>query len=289
MIYFVDFLFYFFSLLLFFLLLFVHFFSFFLFFFFFFKQKTAYEMLRSLVGSEMCIRDSHKLIKDGRKTTAEEQFGPFNDEHDAVVLGRGWGKKRVKCGELSMMFTITTTSDKPSDKIEPTDLIARNAVKYVCRVYLMSCSHLAAKDNSIFGSASDPYPVFILSDGSENNDKKKIVKMKCADDRKYQTLNPEYFIMRELSGELPQHGNLRVEIFDWDRIGSDELIGYTDINLEDRWFSCRGYPERRESTLAPGSYTEKRTLVDPQGQAQGRIEMWAVSYTHLTLPTKRIV
>ena len=27
--------------------------------FFFFKQKTAYEMLRSLVGSEMCIRDSH--------------------------------------------------------------------------------------------------------------------------------------------------------------------------------------------------------------------------------------
>ena len=25
--------------------------------FFFFKQKSAYEMLRSLVGSEMCIRD----------------------------------------------------------------------------------------------------------------------------------------------------------------------------------------------------------------------------------------
>ena len=30
---------------------------FFLLYFFFFKQKTAYEMLRSLVGSEMCIRD----------------------------------------------------------------------------------------------------------------------------------------------------------------------------------------------------------------------------------------
>ena len=28
--------------------------------FFFFKQKTAYEMLRSLVGSEMCIRDREK-------------------------------------------------------------------------------------------------------------------------------------------------------------------------------------------------------------------------------------
>ena len=28
---------------------------------FFFKQKTAYEMLRSLVGSEMCIRDSDRI------------------------------------------------------------------------------------------------------------------------------------------------------------------------------------------------------------------------------------
>eukprot|EP00658_Telonema_sp_P-2_P015871 TRINITY_DN16132_c0_g1_i7.p1 TRINITY_DN16132_c0_g1~~TRINITY_DN16132_c0_g1_i7.p1 ORF type:complete len:199 (+),score=29.14 TRINITY_DN16132_c0_g1_i7:23-619(+) len=31
-------------------------------FFFFFKQKTAYEMLRSLVGSEMCIRDRIKTL-----------------------------------------------------------------------------------------------------------------------------------------------------------------------------------------------------------------------------------
>eukprot|EP00658_Telonema_sp_P-2_P085712 TRINITY_DN9830_c0_g1_i1.p1 TRINITY_DN9830_c0_g1~~TRINITY_DN9830_c0_g1_i1.p1 ORF type:complete len:247 (-),score=95.15 TRINITY_DN9830_c0_g1_i1:643-1383(-) len=34
--------------------------------FFFFKQKTAYEMLRSLVGSEMCIRDSINAEYGGR-------------------------------------------------------------------------------------------------------------------------------------------------------------------------------------------------------------------------------
>ena len=34
------------------------FFLFFYLFFFFFKHKTAYEMLRGLVCSEMCIRDS---------------------------------------------------------------------------------------------------------------------------------------------------------------------------------------------------------------------------------------
>src|SRR5428012_20875 len=32
-------------------------FCFFFFFFFFFQQKTAYEIMPSLVGSEMCIRD----------------------------------------------------------------------------------------------------------------------------------------------------------------------------------------------------------------------------------------
>ncbi len=31
--------------------------------FFFFKKKTAYEMLRSLVGSEMCIRDRVGVAK----------------------------------------------------------------------------------------------------------------------------------------------------------------------------------------------------------------------------------
>src|SRR5450756_2203437 len=32
-----------------------------MFFFFFFKQKTAYEIMPSLVGSEMCIRDRYIL------------------------------------------------------------------------------------------------------------------------------------------------------------------------------------------------------------------------------------
>ena len=47
--------------------------------FFFFKQKTAYEMLRSLVGSEMCIRDSHRdratFIGDRRARNRLELLG----------------------------------------------------------------------------------------------------------------------------------------------------------------------------------------------------------------------
>eukprot|EP00658_Telonema_sp_P-2_P030167 TRINITY_DN2283_c0_g1_i6.p1 TRINITY_DN2283_c0_g1~~TRINITY_DN2283_c0_g1_i6.p1 ORF type:complete len:614 (-),score=146.22 TRINITY_DN2283_c0_g1_i6:44-1885(-) len=52
---------------------------FFFVFFFFFKQKTAYEMLRSLVGSEMCIRDRSCSIPPTvrHQLTAVDQFNRF--------------------------------------------------------------------------------------------------------------------------------------------------------------------------------------------------------------------
>ena len=43
--------------------------------FFFFKQKTAYEMLRSLVGSEMCIRDSDEQAQESCLPTGEQRRG----------------------------------------------------------------------------------------------------------------------------------------------------------------------------------------------------------------------
>ena len=49
-------------------------------FLFFFKQKTAYEMLRSLVGSEMCIRDS--IIAGAQKsgTTSLHRLLEFHED-----------------------------------------------------------------------------------------------------------------------------------------------------------------------------------------------------------------
>ena len=49
--------------------------------FFFFKQKTAYELLRSLVGSEMCIRDS-------RSATTELARGLSEAPTGVMALGR---------------------------------------------------------------------------------------------------------------------------------------------------------------------------------------------------------
>eukprot|EP00825_Cyclidium_porcatum_P039636 TRINITY_DN4854_c0_g1_i1.p1 TRINITY_DN4854_c0_g1~~TRINITY_DN4854_c0_g1_i1.p1 ORF type:complete len:288 (+),score=31.68 TRINITY_DN4854_c0_g1_i1:14-877(+) len=53
------------------------------FFFFFFKQKTAYEIMPSLVGSEMCIRD--------RQKTGPDRTGPRPDRGSISSMIRKFG------------------------------------------------------------------------------------------------------------------------------------------------------------------------------------------------------
>src|SRR5450756_3026085 len=51
--------------------------------FFFFKQKTAYEIMPSLVGSEMCIRDRYCLI------SSDVRIAPGAVIGDRVLVAMG--------------------------------------------------------------------------------------------------------------------------------------------------------------------------------------------------------
>ena len=68
-------------------------------FFFFFKQKTAYEMLRSLVGSEMCIRD--RYITTPAQYTIVRQFGKIVSIVDEPGL-------RIKTPIIPVSYTHLT-------------------------------------------------------------------------------------------------------------------------------------------------------------------------------------
>ena len=50
-----------------------------------FKQKAAYEMLRSLVGSEMCIRDRRKGV--GRSSGGPKLFVEKEGSAQVAILG----------------------------------------------------------------------------------------------------------------------------------------------------------------------------------------------------------
>ena len=49
---------------------------------FFFKQNTAYEMLRSLVGSEMCIRDRFSVRTATPSARSKRTLSPVMSEAD---------------------------------------------------------------------------------------------------------------------------------------------------------------------------------------------------------------
>ena len=61
---------------------------------FFFKQKTAYEMLRSLVGSEMCIRDRELKAATRRFAELFRQF-----EIEAAAVGSTVAELQVQLWE----------------------------------------------------------------------------------------------------------------------------------------------------------------------------------------------
>eukprot|EP00658_Telonema_sp_P-2_P052260 TRINITY_DN40465_c0_g1_i1.p1 TRINITY_DN40465_c0_g1~~TRINITY_DN40465_c0_g1_i1.p1 ORF type:complete len:108 (+),score=20.23 TRINITY_DN40465_c0_g1_i1:3-326(+) len=80
--------------------------------FFFFKQKTAYEMLRSLVGSEMCIRDSaqtlHLALEEGvRADRAGASGRPLTG---VDVLARGGACMAAKASSRHVRAMPTAVS-----------------------------------------------------------------------------------------------------------------------------------------------------------------------------------
>ena len=70
---------------------------------YFFKQKTAYEIMPSLVGSEMCIRDSHWITVNQNIA----QSSSWRIQNQLLVLLQlvvwAWIRKLKLCGSFLEM------------------------------------------------------------------------------------------------------------------------------------------------------------------------------------------
>eukprot|EP00658_Telonema_sp_P-2_P070142 TRINITY_DN59745_c0_g1_i2.p1 TRINITY_DN59745_c0_g1~~TRINITY_DN59745_c0_g1_i2.p1 ORF type:complete len:362 (+),score=104.06 TRINITY_DN59745_c0_g1_i2:25-1110(+) len=76
-------------------------------FFFFFKQKTAYEMLRSLVGSEMCIRDRlEQLQKEEEEVLAGISKVKDSEVEQSQAVR---GQKKMWCELLEFRVALQGT------------------------------------------------------------------------------------------------------------------------------------------------------------------------------------
>ena len=92
------------------------------------------------------------------------------------------------------------------------------------RIYILELNNLAKKD---LLSESDPY-IKILLDGKEIINEKK----NHQDDQK----NCKWYKYYEIPAEIPGNSTLTLEVWDYDDLMSDDLIGTTTIDIEDRFF-----------------------------------------------------
>eukprot|EP00831_Metopus_contortus_P035519 TRINITY_DN2827_c0_g1_i10.p1 TRINITY_DN2827_c0_g1~~TRINITY_DN2827_c0_g1_i10.p1 ORF type:complete len:220 (-),score=61.07 TRINITY_DN2827_c0_g1_i10:164-823(-) len=90
-----------------------------IFFFFFFKQKTAYEMQRGLVGSEMCIRDRYQRRVHGKKKKLKGR------NMEAVVAAILYVAAKQCSNPRNMRDIFSSTGTKKKDVIRCVNLVRK--------------------------------------------------------------------------------------------------------------------------------------------------------------------
>ncbi|XP_053783303.1 fer-1-like protein 4 isoform X4 [Desmodus rotundus] len=168
-------------------------------------------------------------------SSLEEEFNHFEDWLNVFPLYRGQGGQDADgeeegsghlVGKFKGSFLIYPESEAVSfSGPQISRGIPQNRpIKLLVRVYVVKATNLAPADPN---GKADPYVV--VSAGRERQDTKERYIPK--------QLNPIFGEVLELSVSLPAEPELTVAVFDHDLVGSDDLIGETHIDLENRFYS----------------------------------------------------
>lgn len=145
---------------------------------------------------------------------------------DSEALGDAMARKRldVELRKLNVAHLQITQhlANLESDVILKRQLMAAN--KCVVRVYVISAFNLSSRDN---GSASDPY--LILKCNTKTYDER--------DNYQLDEPNPRFNKFYDFEGTFPGCSPLQIDVWDYDAVFGDDLIGTTIVDLEDRYFS----------------------------------------------------
>jgi hypothetical protein len=253
-----------------------------------------------MIGREKLEGD----LEEELKTTPFETY----DLHlgKAGMQGTFFGHTLRKTGVFKGLIRIMENeSDPPMFNEQLMDQLLKPK-PYKVRLYLIEADKLADMDMDITGkpAASDPYVKIKLGKWKFSDRKNALDNSKHAD----------LYQMHEINAELPGASQLTIEMMDKDTIGSDDLIGRTVVDLEDRWFDARWQELGKENMKLPGETTEEgddkkvrwctkpieqRVLTLPSTPAfRGSLQCWVDIMTpevaaafppdNITLPAKQI-
>ncbi|XP_015802855.3 otoferlin isoform X7 [Nothobranchius furzeri] len=148
-----------------------------------------------------------------------------DDEHaldDDRIVGRFKGSLCMYKLPLSQEITREAGFDPNMGMFQ--SIPHNDPINILVRVYVVRATDLHPAD--INGKA-DPYIVIKLGK-SEIKDKENYISKK---------LNPVFGKSFDMEATFPMESMLTVSVYDWDLVGTDDLIGETKIDLENRFYS----------------------------------------------------
>uniref|UniRef100_A0A3B3WGC3 Otoferlin n=1 Tax=Poecilia mexicana TaxID=48701 RepID=A0A3B3WGC3_9TELE len=148
-----------------------------------------------------------------------------DDEHaldDDRIVGRFKGSLCMYKVPLSQEITREAGYDPNMGMFQ--SIPHNDPIHVLVRVYVVRATDLHPAD--INGKA-DPYVVIKLGK-SEVKDKENYISKQ---------LNPVFGKSFDIEATFPMESMLTVSVYDWDLVGTDDLIGETKIDLENRFYS----------------------------------------------------
>ena len=236
------------------------------------KNETSLFDAMKDENSKIIYKYTKELIVEDDKSSAGSvlsQVGFMGEKKDEKSYGKFKGliriaekekmeeyNKKIEINKSKLQYGGIYANMKNYDKYENLRKRLVNKEEVIIRVYVLELNELAKKD---LLSESDPYIKLYVNDKLVINERKNY-----QEDQK----NCKWYKYYDIAGEIPGSSSLKIEVWDWDAILSDDLIGYTTIDLEDRYFN----DDWKKLIHKP---VEVRPLINPDiSGPQGQVYMW---------------
>lgn len=182
------------------------------------------------------------------------------------LLKRKRVRIEVKAGVFKGLIRVTEKKNKAKERSLLDVERLREPQSLVVRIYVLRATNLQSKDANGY---SDPYLRLKLG--------KQVISDRA--NYKKKTLNPSFFKMFSFNAELPGPSQLDVGVWDHDLL-TDDLIGKTTIDLEDRWFHRdwqrigHGHPKLQEAGGCLKPIENRHLYTDTRSTSQGVVQLW---------------
>ncbi|XP_075577107.1 fer-1-like protein 4 [Pelecanus crispus] len=161
----------------------------------------------------------------------ENEFANFEDWLCIFPLHRGKANEDEDgnedehfVGKYKGSFYVYPTEEAGTEPRVSEGIPRNRPIKVLVRVYIVKATNLSPADPN---GKADPYVVVTVGQEQKDTKERYIPKQ----------LNPVFGEVVELTVSFPMESELTVAIFDHDLVGSDDLIGETKIDLENRFYS----------------------------------------------------